>query len=142
MPEWQLAKAFDFDSPEALDEWFLEGGADVSVATGQELLIDNAKKIIDGQEVSRSTLWYKEPIWGDLKFDMEVRGEDKNGNIWFFNAQPLKGHKTIFEWARPRANYVDYTRDPRMHMYTLGYLRAHQDELNFRFLGGELLGLF
>jgi hypothetical protein len=113
----------------------------VSVTAEGELLIDNVTKLIDGQDVFRSTLWYREPIWGDLKFEMEVKGEDGNGNIFFFNTQPLQGHKSIFEWQRPRANYVDYTGDPRMQMYTLGMLRSHQDEINFRYLGGTLAHL-
>jgi hypothetical protein len=135
---WKQVLQCDFSSSEGLQNWKLEGAAEVSTTVAGELLIENTVKRIDEQDVSRSTLWYREPIWGDLKFVLEVKGEDRGGNIFFFNAQPLEGHKSIFEWNRPKANYVDYTADSRMHMYTLGMLRAHQDEINLRFLGGEL----
>jgi len=141
MSSWRPVLTADFSSPDALDKWFLEGSADVSVTDAGELLIDNVTTRIEGQDVFRSTLWYRQPIWGDLKFEMDVKGQDRNGNIFFFNAQPLAGHKSIFEWQRPKANYVDYTGDPRMHMYTLGILRAHHDQINFRYLGGSLAHL-
>jgi hypothetical protein len=128
-----------FSAANALDDWFLEGAANVSISEEYELLIENITKPIgDQEEVFRSTLWYRKPVWGDLRFEIEAKGEHRCGNIFFFNAQPLQGHKTIFEWARPKANYVDYTGDPRMRLYTLGILRAHQKTINFRFLGGEL----
>lgn len=138
MPTWQPVVTADFSTPNALDAWRLEGSANVSITPDSQLLIDNVTKPIDGLDIFRSTLWYHEPIWGDLKFELDVKGQDANGNIWFFNAQPLQGHQSIFDWQRPQANYVDYTGDPRLQMYTLGILRAHQDEINFRYLGGSL----
>jgi hypothetical protein len=136
--DWKQFLKVDFSGPEALDNWFLEGSAEVSITEAGELLIENVTRRMGQQDVSRSTLWFKQPVWGDLKYEFEVRGEEGGGNIFFFNAQPLLGHETIFEWERPRANYVDYTAEPRMHMYTLGMLRPHQEEINLRFLGGEL----
>jgi len=141
MAQWHTVLDIQRFTPANLEKWFLEGAAEVRVTDQGELLIENVKRQIGPQEVFRSTLWYREPIWGDLRFELEVRGEDRNGNIFFFNAQPLQGHKSIFEWARPQANYVDYTGDPRMQMYTLGILRSHQDQINLRYLGGTLAHL-
>lgn len=138
---WQPALACAFDSPAALDAWKLEGAADVSVTPDRELLIANVKRKIGPQEVIRSTLWHCQPVWGDLKFELEVKGEPRNGNIFFFNAQPLQGAKSIFDWERPLSNYVDYTGDPRLQMYTLGMLRYGEDVINVRYLGGTNAGL-
>lgn len=123
----------------ALKDWFLEGSAHVSITPAKELLIEGIgdPKGPAGTPRGRYTLWYKKPIWGDLRFEMEIRGECPNGNIWFFNTQALKGHKSIFEWERPEADYVDYTGDDRMELYSLGILRAHEEKINFRYIGGS-----
>ncbi|MCZ7645007.1 MAG: hypothetical protein M5U26_06940 [Planctomycetota bacterium] len=140
-PAWTPILTCAFDGPARLEEWKLEGAADVSITPERELLIANVKRRIGPQEVFRSTLWRKEPLWGDLKFEFEVKGEPKNGNIFFFNAQPLQGCKSIFDWERPLANYVEYTGDPRLQLYTLGMLRYGQDVINVRYLGGTNAGL-
>jgi hypothetical protein len=58
--------------------------------------------------------------------------------IFFFNARPLQGHRSIFEWERPLAMYLDYAGEERMELYTLGMLRYDQEEENLRAVGGEL----
>ena len=134
---------FDFTQESGLKDWFLEGSAHVSLTPEKELLIEGYgdPKGPAGTPRGRYTLWYKEPIWGDVRFDMDIRGECPNGNIWFFNTQALKGHKSIFEWERPEADYVDYTGEDRMELYSLGILRAHEEKINFRYIGGSNAGL-
>jgi len=56
----------DSSARNVLDAWFLEGGADVSITPDGKLLIDNVTKPIDGLNIFRSTLRYRESIWGDL----------------------------------------------------------------------------
>ena len=126
-----------------LQDWFLEGSARVSITPDHELLVEGVgdPKGSTGTARGRYTLWYKEPLWGDVCYEMEVRGECPNGNIWFFNAQALEGHQSIFDWERPSADYIDYTGDDRLQLYSLGILRAHEPKINFRYLGGSNAGL-
>lgn len=132
-----------FNQDSDLQDWFLEGSAQVSITPEKELLVEGVgdPKGPVGTPRGRYTLWHKTPVWGDVRFEMEIRGECPNGNIWFFNAQPLKGHKSIFEWERPEADYVDYTGEDRMQLYSLGILRAHEEKINFRYIGGSNAGL-
>jgi hypothetical protein len=133
----------NFSQDSVFQNWFLEGSAHVSITPEQELLVEGVgdPKGPPGTPRGRYTLWYKQPVWGDVRFEMEIRGDCPNGNIWFFNAQPLKGHKSIFEWERPEADYVDYTGEDRMQLYSLGILRAHEEKINFRYIGGTNAGL-
>ena len=137
---WDPVLEEDFSDVQTLEQWKLDGAADVSITEQGELLIQTQKKEMGGILSTRSALWYREPFWGDLRFEFDARGDPRSSRIFFFNAQPLKGHQSIFEWERPLSAYVDYTGDERLQMYTLGMLRYTEEKVNLRFVGGPLAG--
>jgi len=134
---WELVFSEDFSSPEALKHWQLEGAAAVSVTPEGRLLIETQKKEIEGHLVRCSVLWYSRPIKGDLRFEFDARGDMNNRCIFFFNAQPREGHKSIFEWERPLAPYEAYSNDERIQLYSFGILRHDQEKVNLRHLGNQ-----
>ena len=135
---WKLAASESFDSAKALDSWHLEGPADVSVTPKGELQIETRQVMIDGEKARCSVLWFGKPINGDVRYEFDARGELGNRCLFFFNARPLKGQKSIFDWQRSTAKYMDYAGEPRMQLYTLGMLRYDQEDENLRIVGGEL----
>jgi len=134
---WELVVSEDFSGPDAIKGWVLDGPGQASVTDGQ-LLVETQRAEVDGQKASCSVFWRPTPVWGDLRFEFDARAEMKNRCIFFFNAQPLKGCKSIFEWKRPLARYMDYAGEERMQLYTLGMLRYDQDAENLRVVGGPL----
>ena len=134
---WELALEEDFSKPSALDNWKLDGAAQVSVTKDGKLLIATQRKEIEGKGCRASVLWLKKPVEGDIRIEFDAKADPKSRCILFYNARPAEGHKTIFDWARPQAKYSDYATDERIQLYTFSILRSDQKKLNVRRLGGR-----
>ena len=137
-PEWRLVVQEDFDSSDCLRDWVLDGAADVSVTPAGKLRIQTQDREVSGERVRCSVLWYRKPVWGDLRFEFEAKAAAKSRCILFFNARGTGKDKSIFTWERPLAAYADYAYEPRIELYTLGILRSDQNGLNLRHLGGQM----
>lgn len=135
---WKLVCHEDFINPKALDRWHIEGAGELSLTNGNALQITNRLMEIEGVETDQSVAWYRKPVWGDLRVEMECRAEEKSRVIVFFNARAVNEKEDIFSWERPVASYADYAYEPRLELYSMGLLRSDQTGLNLRYLGKDI----
>jgi hypothetical protein len=135
--DWREVFTDRFDAAASLKQWSLEGSAEVTIADGR-LHVANKKARIEGQSCQESTLWCRQPFWGDLRLEMDCRAEPKSRCLVFFCARTNPPEGDIFAWKRPLARYADYAYEPRLELYSLGLLRSDQAELNLRHLGGRV----
>ena len=134
---WELAMSEDFSKPAALKNWVLDGSAKLSVTKDGKLLVDTVRTKVDGKLARASVLWFHKPFQGDLRFEFDAKAAPKSRCIFFYNAEPREGMKSLFQWQRPLAVYDNYAGDPRVILYTLGTLRSDQKEVNLRILGAQ-----
>ena len=135
--QWQLVLEEDFDSPECLRDWSLDGPADVSVTPDGKLRIKTQDREVDGQRARCSVLWHRTPVWGDLRIEFDAKAERKSRCLFLFNARATGKDRSIFTWTRPLAAYADYAYEKRIELYSMGGLRSDQKGLNLRHLGGS-----
>jgi hypothetical protein len=144
MPDpWKLILTEDFSSDSALKDWKFEGAGKAQVVTEGGLHILTDTRDIYGISLTASILWYKEKLSGDLRFEFDIKSDGTDHSIFLFNAQPLKGHQSIFEWDRECSRNCVTAGDDRIQMYSLGLLaRAGQPDIRFRFIGGPIYTAF
>lgn len=138
---WQPILTEDFSSANALSAWTHEGHAEARLTDDGELFVEVGNERADGTACPWSTLWYNEPVWGDLRFVVKARGEEQGMRLFFFNAQGSSDTKSIFEWQRDTPNWPSYAGESRMALYTVGMLRF-AGLLNLRGIGGPLADSF
>ena len=139
---WRKVVDCDFSKRGAVDDWVLEGAADVSVTPDGWLAIATVDREAGGKPSKKSQLWYPKPLEGDVRIEFEARGGGKDGSILIFNAQALPPHTSIFEFPRPQATNADFVTNEKMRDYTIGFLRQWQDKIRLRYNGGERAYLF
>lgn len=135
--EWRQVFADNFDDATSLSQWALEGSAEVTIADGR-LQVANKKAPVEGQSCQESTLWLRQPFWGDWRLELDCSAEPKSRCLVFFCARADNPQRDIFAWKRPLARYADYAYEPQLELYSLGLLRSDEAELNLRHLGGRV----
>lgn len=109
----------EFDNPEELDNWLLEGGLSAKIEKG--VLILESRNLPDTERRNQDHLvyWLKQEIPADFLLEFTVRPQDRNKglNIIFFNARGVNG-ESIFD---PRLE----ARDGLFKSYTKGDLNSY-----------------
>ena len=101
------------DFVENLDNWVIEGDADIHLYDG--FLVANANKQALATQVGVATLWYAREFEGPqvIEYDVRMMGDSILGHINMFLNASMPGAESVLETSPERAgNYSEYLTFP------------------------------
>jgi len=124
----------EFDSPQALQDWVLEGGQAARTENGNLILESEYRPGVQRRDQNHLVFWLKKEVPADFLMEFSVRPQDRsNGlNIIFFNARGIHGESIFDPGLKKRdGRFRHYTKGD-LDSYHVSYWASDRGSLNVR----------
>lgn len=126
--------ATQFDSPQVLDDWRLEGGRQMSVADGHLVLQSDTESVRSESVANHLVCWLNREVPADFLLEFSVRPQNRHRglNIVFFNARGINGESIFDPSLQPRDGTFAQYHSGDLNSYHVSYWAATRGSANLR----------
>lgn len=124
----------DFDDPNELSNWILEGGKNMSITNG-ELVLESQPGVTTSQsDANHLVCWLKQEMPADflLEFTVCPQNRQQGLNIVFFNTRGIHGQDIFDSSLAPRDGTFKQYHSGDLNCYHCSYWAGTRDSANLR----------